>query len=116
MQILEDQLNLLNDLAIEIFTLLDGKEHPYRYEYKFNPDEGWAQFGLYFTKNSEMTSVSLNEISFEHLIPLCEKLHQVMNAHTGGDWRKFILDINEKKEVKTNFIYEIQSCMDEFND
>ena len=39
MQILEDQLNLLNDLAIEIFTLLDGKEHPYRYEYKGSSQE-----------------------------------------------------------------------------
>ncbi len=115
MKILENQLNLLNDLAIEIFTLLDGKGLPYSYEYKFNPDEGWAQYGLHFTKDSEKILVGL-EVDFQNLNTLCTRLHQSMMEHTGGDWRKFILDINENKEIKTNFIYEIQSCMDEFND
>lgn len=39
-----------------------------------------------------------------------------MQAHTGGDWRKFILTINESGEVNTKFIYEIQSVLDELED
>ena len=39
-----------------------------------------------------------------------------MQSHTGGDWRKFILTIDETGQAKTQFIYEIQSCMDQFRE
>ena len=44
---------------------------------------------------------------------LCQQLHDEMQNYTGGDWRKFILTLNEKGEAKTQFIYDIQSCMDD---
>ena len=39
-----------------------------------------------------------------------------MQAHTDRDWRKFILTLDETDQAKTQFIYKIQSCMDQFND
>ena len=43
---------------------------------------------------------------------LCEELHELMQNQTGGDWQKFILKINEKKEVETEFSYEPQTIID----
>ena len=49
----------------------------------------------------------------DRIANLCQQLHDEMQNHTGGDWRKFILTLNEKGEAKTQFIYDIQSCMDD---
>lgn len=50
------------------------------------------------------------------LINMCKQLHDEMQLHIGGDWRKCVLTIDEQGKAKTEFIYEIQSCMDEFKD
>lgn len=44
------------------------------------------------------------------------ELHNLMEKHTQGFWYKVIVSIDENREAKTKFIYEVQSCMDEFDD
>ncbi len=111
---IEQQVSILNDIAYEIHSQSRKKYDSFRLEYKFNPDEGWSQYGVYFVRDGlEELSQDMN---YDEITKSCEKLHTEMQAHTGGDWRKFILTIDENGEAKTKFIYEVQSCMDEFED
>lgn len=59
--------------------------------------------------------ITLSEKSEEKIKELCNELHARMQKSTGGDWRKLIFTI-ENGKVKTKFIYDIQSCMDQFKD
>ena len=44
---------------------------------------------------------------------LCENLNNIMRKHTCGDWQKFVLTIDEDREVQTEFSYEPQSLYDD---
>ena len=111
---IEQQVEILNNIVREINTQSKTEYDSFRFEYKFNPDEGWSQYGVYFIRNG-LEELS-QDINYDEITMNCEKLHSIMQAHTGGDWRKFILTIDENMEVKTKFIYEVQSCLDEFID
>lgn len=111
---MDKQLELLNKIAQEIHKQRIFDYDAYKFEYKFNPEEGWSQYGAYFCKNNVETLAS--NFNYDGINDLCQQLHDEMQAHTGGDWRKFILTLDETGQAKTQFIYEIQSCMDQFND
>lgn len=114
-QELVKQQNILNEICQNFFSN-SRKFDSLEYEYKFNPDEGWCESNTIARINGKIESLELPfEVRFKNQ-ELSQKLHDEMQSHTGGDWRKFILTIDENGEAKTKFIYEIQSCMDEFND
>jgi len=110
------KIEILNDIVkyIHINSILNyDLAH---LEYKFNLEEQWYSFSVWYEKNHQNYSPNdFDKISNEAQ-ELCKKLHNEMQAHTGGDWRKFILTLDETGQAKTQFIYEIQSCMDQFND
>ena len=113
---MKDQINILNEIA-EILYYGTNKEYDTAHiEYKFNPEEAWSSFSWWYTKNNKNFSTDGYDLGNPRSEKLCRELHEIMYSHTGGDWRKFILKIDEKREVNTQFIYEIQSCMDEFKD
>ncbi|MGR3807750.1 hypothetical protein [Pasteurella testudinis] len=112
---MQKQFDILNSIC-RIFFEANKKFDTLRYIYRFNPDEGWVETRLLIVVNGVRQSMNLNAESNNELKGFCQKLHAEMQTQTGGDWRKFILTINENSEVKTQFIYEIQSCMDEFKD
>ena len=85
------------------------------YIYKFNPDENWVGTELFISENGVSKMSSLNEESEEKIQELCNELHIRMQKHTGGDWRKLIFTI-ENGKVKTKFIYDVQSYMDQFKE
>ena len=37
---------------------------------------------------------------------LIRELHEVMKVHTGGDWKEFILTLDENGKAHTKFIYD----------
>ncbi len=110
------QIEILNDIVKYIHANSIVNYDSFIFEYKFNPDEGWANFHLDYCKDNKSYLASIQNFDFSTLEDLSKKLHDEMQSHTGGDWRKFILTIDEQGKVKTQLIYEIQSCMDEFND
>ncbi|WP_436897342.1 hypothetical protein [Acinetobacter gyllenbergii] len=111
---MQSQIELLNEIAREIHIHRPFDYNSWRFEYKFNPDEGWSEYGVFFTRNNE--EYLSPDFNYDLIIKLSQELHDEMQSHTGGDWRKFVLTIDENGEAKTKFIYEIQSCMDEFED
>ncbi|MBV7433868.1 hypothetical protein KRX19_02420 [Cardiobacteriaceae bacterium TAE3-ERU3] len=109
---IEQQVKILNDIVHEIHRQSEAEYDSFRFEYKFNPDEEWSQYGVYFIRNG-LEALSQN-MDYDEITRNCEKLHAEIQAHAGGDWRKFVLTLDENMEVKTKFIYEVQSCMDDF--
>jgi len=112
----DKQLEILNELSSILHFSTEIKYDSAHLEYKFNPDEQWNSFSVWYEKNQQNYSPNdFDKISYEAQ-ELCKELHNEMQSHTGGDWRKFILTIDETGQAKTQFIYEIQSCMDQFRE
>lgn len=113
---MQEQIEILNELSRQLH-LISGKVYDDAYlEYKFNPQENWYSFSAWYEQNGRK-EIPENFDSFsDDSQKMCESLHDVMHKHTGGDWRKFILTIDKNREVKTQFIYDVQSCMDQFKD
>lgn len=110
---LNNQLEIINSLSFLLFNAATDYDTAHL-EYKFNPDEGWYSTRYWYTKNGVNFSPEKFKENLKQVKILCNSLHNVMQEHTGGDWRKFILIIDENQEVKTEFIYESQSYLDEF--
>ncbi|MCT9979478.1 hypothetical protein M2R48_14165 [Acinetobacter sp. I-MWF] len=113
---MEAQVNILNELA-KILHYSSGSLYDSAHlEYKFNPDEGWRSISMWYENEGKTLPPKQDDADQKNIDQMCKQLHDEMQSHTGGDWRKFILTIDEQGKAKTQFIYEIQSCMDEFND
>ncbi|OUY05877.1 immunity protein YezG family protein [Acinetobacter populi] len=113
---MEEQLRILNELSRILHFSTEIAYNSAHLVYKFNPDEQWYSFSAWYEKNHQNYSPNNFDKISNEAQELCKELHNEMQAHTGGDWRKFVLTLNEKGEAKTQFIYDIQSCMDEFKD
>lgn len=111
---MHNQVELLNKIAQNIHESRPFDYESWRFEYKFNPDEVWSEYGVFFIKDKQ--EYLPPNFNYDLIKEYIQQLHNVMKSHTGGDWRKFILTIDEQGKAKTEFIYEIQSCMDEFKD
>ncbi len=111
---IEQQIEILNKLAYILNNSTDKVYTSAHLEYKFNIDEGWRSLTIWYIENNKNFSPTNFDDIGEEVKKLCQELHNRMQDHTGGDWRKFILTIDGNREAKTQFIYEPQSCMDEF--
>ena len=112
---MQKQFEILNEICTVLFENL-VKFDKFIYIYKFNLEENWVGTQVSTFLNGEKIASGLTSEIKDIINNLCQDLHDEMQSHTGGDWRKFILTIDESGKAKTEFIYEIQSCMDEFKD
>lgn len=106
------QLELLNEIYYLLSNHSPKNFDSLIYVYKFNPQENWIGTTLLTVVNGKNEALNWCSDILKKIKLLCKNLHQEMQKHTGGDWRKVVLHINENKEVKTNFIYDIQSYKD----
>ncbi|MDC5384997.1 hypothetical protein OHW73_18030 [Acinetobacter baumannii] len=75
--------------------------------YYIGPENGFVTVG-------EKFSYQINgEVKSEYLVydglmvsNLVNKLHNIMTAHTGSNWKEFILSLDEKGRAHTKFIYD----------
>lgn len=112
---MKKQFELLNNICSEFYSTSEEFDS-LEYVYKFNPEEGQVGTELITIINGIARPIHLTDSSEDKIKDLCNMLHDEMQAHTGGDWRKMILTINEEGKVNTKFSYEIQSCMDQFKE
>lgn len=100
------QLEILNILASEFYHSIGNNFDSAIFEYKFNKIGNWSVISAYYIKDNKKLPPIKDNIYENRIEKLCEELHELMQNQTGGDWQKFILKINEKKEVETEFSYE----------
>lgn len=106
------QFEILNEICSLLFHNTPKEFDSLVYVYKFNPDECWIGARVSTVICGKKEALDWSPDILRKIRGLCKNLHQVMQDHTGGDWRKFVLRIDENKEVTTNFIYEVQSYTD----
>ena len=105
------QFELLNQIC-SILLNAPKKIDSLRFIYKFNKNENWG--GMDFvTIIDEKKEILPTYFNYDEIRSLCEQLHDSMQKHTGGDWQKFVLTIDEDREVQTEFSYEPQSLYDD---
>lgn len=112
---IQPQIYLLN----KICSLLIGLSKPKKIDrllffYRFNHKENWSGIGLCTIIDGKQENQLFPNDYARNIMQLCEQLHDVMQEHTGGDWQKFTLTIDEQGEAHTKFSYEPQSCLDGF--
>ena len=106
------QFELLNQIC-SILLNAPKKIDSLRFIYKFNKNENWD--GMDFvTIIDEKKEILPTYFNYDEIRSLCEQLHDSMQKHTGGDWQKFVLTIDEDREVQTEFSYEPQSLYDDW--
>ncbi|MDE3318645.1 hypothetical protein OKC46_05040 [Acinetobacter baumannii] len=106
---IETQTEILNQLLQVMHNSVD---EPYdsmecKFDYYKDPDDGSVSVG-------EKFSYQINgEVKSEYLVydglmvsNLVNKLHNIMTAHTGSNWKEFILSLDEKGRAHTKFIYD----------
>lgn len=109
---INNQITILQELCL---LLKDSSNIDYdtlSLTYKFNPQEGWSEIRIKQTKDSE--NYSVNNFNSNKCENLCISLHDEMQNHTGGDWRKFILTLDRQNNAKTEFSYDVISSLDDF--
>lgn len=104
---MREQFECLDNIVKCIYSEAGCNYLGYIYEYRFNPDEGWEEYGISII-NEDSEVILLSRIDYREIVIFSEKLHQLMKKHTGGDWKKFVLIIDEKGKVTTKFEYQDQ--------
>ena len=105
------QMEILNKIC-SILTNAPKKIDRLKFVYRFNHEKNWYGTALVTIVNGKVEA--MNYLDTNEICKLCEQLHDVMQKHTGGDWQKFTLTIDEEGEAHTEFSYEPQSCSDGF--
>ena len=109
---INQQVNLLKEIYEEACNQLNGKPFS-KFNYTFNNKEGWERYGIYFFDNGK--SVLIEDADYKKIANLSQHLHDIMESQTGGDWREFIMYMQDDGDLKTQFNYDIITIMDVIN-
>jgi hypothetical protein len=102
---MERQLEILNKLSQIISEEANHDYEEVGYKGIVNIDEGWAESSFYYIRANEKKSVHLSREARQEISLLVRELHNVMLAHTGGNWEWFTLTIDDSGQAKTHFEY-----------
>ena len=112
MNSIDQQVEILNNLASLLYY--DASNYNTAHlEYKFNTNENWYSASYWYTKDGKNFGSPNFSKNIDTIKELCKLLHDAMQEHSGGDWQKFVLTIDENREVQTEFSYEPQSLYDD---
>ena len=106
--IIEKQTNILNKLLNIMVDSIDGDYDSVvcNFEYDHGYKDGSSSTGaeLSYSINSKNRSIGIREMRV--VDGLIRELHEVMTVLSGGDWKEFILTLDENGKAHTKFIYD----------
>lgn len=109
---MQEQIKILNNIH-NILLDTPKKIDNLRMVYRFNREENWDGIDICATVDGKKETRLHSTSTIRNIMLLCENLNNIMRKHTGGDWQKFVLTIDEDREVQTEFSYEPQSLYDD---
>ena len=110
---MQEQIKILNSIY-NILLDTPKKIDNLRMVYRFNREENWDGIDICATVDGKKETRLHSTSTIRNIMLLCENLNNIMRKHTGGDWQKFVLTIDEDREVQTEFSYEPQSLYDDW--
>ena len=109
---MQEQIKILNSIH-NILLDTPKKIDNLRMVYRFNREENWDGIDICATVDGKKETRLHSTSAIRNIMLLCENLNNIMRKHTGGDWQKFVLTIDEDREVQTEFSYEPQNLYDD---
>ncbi|MHA6138967.1 hypothetical protein ACX3YC_16325 [Pseudomonas mohnii] len=103
---IEQQVQVLNALTQIMHDSACGQYEEMRCEFEYEVyDGGWSVGSKYsFVRDGFLFSELLADPE-DRASGFVHKLHELMKAHTGGDWKKFVLAIDSSGKANTKFTY-----------
>ncbi|PYC35715.1 hypothetical protein DMX05_21380 [Pseudomonas soli] len=103
---IEQQVEILSELVQIMHDSADGAYDSLCCEFDHEAYEGgWSVGSAYaFVRDGVSVSKILADPD-DRASDLVNQLHQVMQAHTGGDWSKFLLSVDGEGRANTKFTY-----------
>ena len=103
---IEKQLEVLNGLTKIMHDSSRGDYEEMRCEFDYEVYVGgWSVGSKYsFIRNGLSVSELLDDPE-DKASDFVHQLHELMKAHTGGDWKKFVLSIDSSGKANTKFTY-----------
>ncbi|MBO0612729.1 hypothetical protein [Thiothrix fructosivorans] len=103
---IESQVQILNRLSqIMYFSATSDYE---RLECVFDFEQegkSWSVESTFSCEVKDEKKYFLLNDDIDETSKLVFELHSLMQSHTGGDWRKLVIIIDNNDKIKTRFIY-----------
>lgn len=103
---IQRQIELLTDIVGKMSESAgsDHQEMTCRFEY-YGPDDSWSvDSRLSFVRAGVVHQVWLNDPTAGVYFSVHE-LHELMRAHTGGDWKSLEIAVDSSGMARTSFSY-----------
>ena len=104
---IDQQVGVLNGITQIMHDSAQGKYEEMRCEFEYEVYEGgWSVGSKYsFSRNGLFISELLDDPE-DKASGLVHQLHELMKAHTGGDWKSLVLTVDATGRAHTKFAYE----------
>lgn len=102
----EQQVQVLNALMKIMHDSANGPYEEMCCEFEYERYKGgWSVGSKYSLIRDGLFLSELLDDPEENASSYVHELHELMKAHTGGDWKKFILSIDSSRKANTKFMY-----------
>lgn len=103
---IQAQIEIINEIT-QIMN--DSAESSYeemrcKFDYFFEGGDWSIGSEFSFVRKGELHRTVLADTTGE-VYRKVYQLHELMKAHTGGDWKSFVLAVDQNGKAKTNFTY-----------
>ncbi|WP_233237930.1 hypothetical protein [Bordetella sp. LUAb4] len=103
---IEQQVRILNALVQIMHDSANGKYEEMCCEFEHEVyDGGWSVNSKYSFVRDHLSFSEFLDDPEDKASSYVHELHDLMKAHTGGDWKKFIVNINPSGKATTRFTY-----------
>lgn len=102
----EKHVDILNHITQVMHDSAESSYEEMRCKFDHFVDEGdWSIDSEFsFVRNGEVHRTVLADATGQ-VYKKVHQLHELMKAHTGGDWKSFVLAVDPSGKAKTNFTY-----------
>lgn len=104
---IEQQVAVLNEITQIMHNSAHGRYEEMRCAFEYETyDGGWSVGSQYsFVRDGSSISELLDDPE-DKTSGLIHKLHELMKAHTGGEWKSLVLTVDATGRAHTKFAYE----------
>jgi hypothetical protein len=105
---IQGQVEVLNKITqiMHESAELNYEEMTCRFEYYVDEGDWSVDSEFSFIRGGILHRARLNDPN-GGVYRLVHQLHELMKAHTGGDWKSFVLTVDTTRKAHTKFAYDV---------
>lgn len=104
---IQDQVEVLNKITqvMHESAEFNYEEMACRFDYYIDDGEWSVDSAFSFIREGTLHRARLNDPT-GNVYRFVHQLHELMEAHTGGDWKSLVLTVDATGRARTKFAYE----------